>query len=166
MRAPEPLAAAHDLAAFDCSNPVMNAWLTERAHKNQEDGATRTFLVCDDASNRVLGYYALAVGQATRTEAPGNVSRGMPDPIPMMVLARLAVDKHAQGIGLGRQLVADAVLRTLRVSMDAGIRGILVSAIDEQARTFYEKLGFVRSRTQADVLMLRLKVAAEELGTK
>ena len=162
MRAPEPLTAAHDLAAFDCGNPVMNAWLNERAHKNQEDGATRTFVVCDDGSNRVRGYYALAVDQAARTEAPSIVSRA--DPIAMMVLARLAVDKHAQGIGLGRQLVADAVLRTLRVSMDAGIRGILVSAIDEQARTFYEKLGFVRSRTQADVLMLRLKVAAEVLG--
>ena len=103
VRAPEPLTAAHDLGAFDCGNPVMNAWLTERAHKNQEDGATRTFVDCDDASNRVLGSYALAVGQATRTAAPGNVSRGMADPIAMMVLARLAVDKHAQGIGLGRQ---------------------------------------------------------------
>ena len=142
----------------------MNAWLADRALKNQAEGATRTFVVCDDDGRRVLGYYALAAGQASRADAPGNNSRGMPDPIPMMILARLAVDRSAQGSGLGRQLIADCVRRTLRVAQDAGIRGILVSAIDERAQAFYEQLGFRRSASNSDVLMLRLTVAAKTFG--
>ena len=166
MKQPEPLQPFHDLAGFDCGNLVMNTWLNERALKNQAEGATRTFVVCNEPGNCVLGYYALAAGQISRAEAPGNISRGMPDPVPMMVLARLAVDRQVQGTGLGAELIVDCVMRTLRVSEDAGVRGLLVSAIDERAQRFYEKLGFVRSRTHTDVLMMRLKVAAELLNAR
>lgn len=161
MKAPEPLTLHHDLSEFDCGNAVLNDWLCERALDNQDEGATRTFVVCEGA--RVLGYYALALGQTSRGDAPGNIARGMPDPVPMMVLARLAVDKRSHGKGLGRDLVRDAVERTLRVSKDAGVRAILVSAIDGSARAFYERLGFIHSKGDQNVLMFRLKTAAEVL---
>ena len=164
MKPPEPLTRNHEIASFDCGNAVLNDWLRERAITNQDDGATRTFVVCEGM--RVAGYYALALGQVSRTSAPGNISRGMPDPIPMMILARLAVDKGHQGLGLGRDLVRDAVERTLRVSLDAGVRGLLVSAIDGQARQFYQQLGFVASKGDDHVLMLRLKTAIEVLRAK
>lgn len=164
VRPPERLTPKHDLTGFDCGNDVLNEWLRERAIKNQEEGATRTFVVCEDM--HVLGYYALGLGQASRGDVPGNISRGMPDPIPMMVLARLAVDKHRQGLGLGRDLARDAVERTVRVSMDVGVRGFLVSAIDEKARQFCERLGFVASKGDENVLMLRLKTAVDVLRAK
>lgn len=161
MRLPEPLSSQHDIAGFDCGNSVLNDWLRERANTNQDEGASRTFAACEDM--RVAGYYALALGQASRGDAPSNIGRGMPDPVPMMILARLAVDRRSQGIGLGRDLVRDAVERTLRVSLDAGVRGLLVSAIDASARQFYERLGFVASKGDANLLMLRLKTAADVL---
>ena len=161
MKAPAPLTSAHALDGFDCDNDVMNEWLVKRAMTNQTEGATRTFVVCD--GDRIAGYYALAVGSCTRTDAPGSISRGMPEPIPMMILARLAVGKSYQGQGLGRQMVSDAVVRTLRVAEVAGVRGLMVSAIDAGARAYYEKLGFVRAKTSEDILMLRLKVAQDVL---
>ena len=161
MRPPEPLTRQHEIAGFDCGNAVLTDWLRERAIENQEQGATRTFVVCGDM--RVAGCYALALGQVSRSGAPGNITRGMPDPIPMMILARLAIDRSHQGRGLGRDLVRDAVERTLRVSMDAGVRGLLISAIDEKARQFYQQLGFVASKGDDHVLMLRLKTAVDVL---
>lgn len=158
MKAPALLTAAHVLDTFDCGNDVMNAWLRQRALRNQDEGATRTFVVTND-QDQVLGYYSLAVGSCRRDDAPSNISRGMPEPIPMMILARLAVDNSHQGKGLGRQLIGDAVLRTLRVAEEAGIRALMVSAIDAAAADYYVKLGFVRARQSADVLMLRLGVA-------
>jgi GNAT superfamily N-acetyltransferase len=161
VKPPEPLTPNHEIADFNCGNAVLNDWLRERAIKNQAEGATRTFVVCEGM--RVTGYYALALGQANRGDAPSNLSRGMPDPIPMMVLARLAIDSRSQGLGLGRDLVRDAIERTLRVSLDAGVRGVLVSAIDANARQFYEKLGFIPSKADENVLMLRLKTAIDVL---
>ena len=165
MLAPAALTPAHKLETFDCGNPVMNAWLRQRAPKNQEEGATRTFVVTDDA-NSVLGYYVLAIGSCARDDAPGNISRGMPEPIPMIVLARLAVDRSRQGRGLGRQLIADAVFRALRIAEDAGVRGLMVSAIDAAAAAYYEKLGFIRAKTSEDLFMLRLKAAQEALAKR
>jgi predicted N-acetyltransferase YhbS len=162
VKAPQPLTATHQLDGFDCGNDTMNSWLKQRALGNQDDGATRTFVVCDD-DDRVIGYYALAVGSCNRGDAPGNVSRGMPDPIPMMILARLAVDKQTQAKGLGRQMIADAVLRTVKVAEQAGVRGLMVSAIDATAAAYYEKLGFIRAKNSPDILMLRLKVARDVL---
>jgi predicted N-acetyltransferase YhbS len=162
VKAPAPLTEAHDIESFDCGNEVMNAWLKTRALKNQDEGATRTFVVCD--GDRVVGYYALAVGSCARADAPGSISRGMPEPIPVMILARLAVDTRGQNRGLGRQLIADAVMRTLRVAEEVGVRALMVSTIDDAARDYYEKLGFVRARQSEDVLMLRLKVAMDALG--
>ena len=159
MKAPVPLADMHSIDQFDCRNVVMNHWLKERARANQESGATRTFVVCDD-DEIVAGYYALAVGSCRRADAPGTISRGMPEPVPMMILARLAVDCRVQKLGLARQLVANAVMRTLHVAEHAGVRGLMVSAIDPVAAAYYGRLGFIRAKHSEDILMLRLKVAA------
>lgn len=165
MKAPTPLTAAYNIVGFDCGNEVMNTWLIERALKNQDEGATRTFVVCDD-DGRVVAYYALAIGSCSRDDAPGNVSRGMPEPIPMVVLARLAVDKRGQRLGLGRQLIADAVIRALNIAEHAGVRGLMVSAIDPAAAAYYVQLGCIRAKLSEDVFMLRLKVAQDILGAR
>ena len=140
---PEKLSVAHDLSAFDCGEPVLNDWLRRRALQNEASGASRTYVVC--ASRRVLGYYTLAVGAVTHAEAPGRIRRNMPDPAPVMVLGRLAVDKSAQGRHIGGGLLRDAVLRTVQAAEIAGLRAILVHAISGEAKRFYESYGFVAS---------------------
>jgi predicted N-acetyltransferase YhbS len=165
VKPPAPLTPTHDLQNFDCGNAVMNDWLRKRAGANQESGATRTFVVCDD-ENKVLGYYALAVGSCERDYAPSNLSRGMPDPIPMVILARLAIDRSCQRLGLGRHLIADAVMRTLHIAEQAGVRGLLVSAIDDAAAAYYQRLGFIPAKQSEAVLMLRLSAAKDVIAKR
>lgn len=138
--APEPLAAAHDTAMFASGEPSLDVWLRRRALASQSSGAARTYVVTE--GGRVVGYYALAAGAVSATEAPGAVRRNMPDPIPVMVLGRLAVDEAWQGRGVGFDLLRDAVLRTLRVAEVAGIRALLVHALHEKAARFYRHAGF------------------------
>src|SRR3974377_1057398 len=132
---PQRFSAEHDVAAFDCGEPALDDWLRRRALQNQESGASRTYVVC--AGKRVVGYYALAVGALAHAAAPGRVKRNMPDPIPVMVLGRLAIDRNYQGRGVGPALLRDAVLRTLQAGEIAGIRAILVHAISPRAKRFY-----------------------------
>jgi GNAT superfamily N-acetyltransferase len=153
--APQPLSSTHVCAEFDCGEPVLNDWLKQRALVNQASGARRTFVVAD-AGQRVLGYYALAAGAVAQREASGGIRRNMPDPIPVMVLGRLAVDRRAQGQQLGGALLKDAVLRCLRVAQDAGVRALLVHALNEEARAFYVHYGFAASPANPMTLMLRL----------
>ncbi len=143
IRAPWPLAAQHDVVSFQSGEPVLDDWLRRRALANQASGASRTYVISDE--NRVIGYYALAAGAVAATDAPGKVRRNMPDPVPVMVLGRLAVDREWQGRGLGLDLVRDAVLRTLRAAELAGIRALFVQALHERAGAFYEHAGFRRS---------------------
>lgn len=155
LRAPEPLAAAHLLAEFECREPSLDEWLKRRALANQQTGASRTFVVADH-DGRVYGYYAMAAGAVSHGEATGGVRRNMPDPVPVMVLARLAVDRRAQGIKLGAALLQDAVNRAVAVSQNAGVRALLVHAIDDRAKQFYEHYGFQESQQHPMTLMLRL----------
>ena len=159
---PEKLSGAHDLSAFDCGEPVLNDWLRRRALQNEASGASRTYVVC--AGKRVLGYYTLAVGAVARAEAPGRVRRNMPDPVPVMVLGRLAVDKSAQGRHIGGGLLRDAVLRTVQAAEIAGIRAILVHAISGEAKRFYEGYGFVGSPVDPLTVMIAVGEAAKILG--
>ena len=152
---PAPLGPEHDCVAFDCGEPLLNDWLKKRALANQRTGASRTFVVADP-SGRVVGYYALAAGAVDHAEATGAVRRNMPDPIPVMVLARLAVDRSLQGNKLGASLLKDAVLRCLAVAENAGVRAILVHALNDSARKFYITYGFAESPADPMVLMLRL----------
>jgi len=153
--APEPLTAAHWLDDFDCGEAVLDDWLKRRALANQSSGASRTFVVADDGG-RVRGYYAMAAGAVSHQLATTRVRRNMPDPVPVMVLARLAVDRRAQGFHLGASLLQDAISRSVAVSQNAGVRALLVHALHEQARQFYEHYGFQPSPTHPMTLMLRL----------
>lgn len=152
---PVLLSEHHQLDGFVCEEPALADWLKRRALKNQFEGASRTFVVCDGAD--VIGYYALAAGAVSHVAAQGGVRRNMPDPVPVMVLGRLAVHVDWASQGIGRGLLKDAVLRTLRVARDAGIRAILCHAISGKAKQFYLKHGFVES--PIDELTVMLNVA-------
>ncbi|HEY6332487.1 MAG TPA: GNAT family N-acetyltransferase, partial [Blastocatellia bacterium] len=138
---PEKLSPSHDLSHFQCGEPTLDDWLRRRALRNEESGASRTYVLCFE--NRVVGYYALAVGAVTHGDAPGRVRRSMPDPVPVMVIGRLAIDQSMQGQSIGPALLRDAVWRTIQAAEIAGIRAILVHAISDRAKRFYEKWGFI-----------------------
>jgi len=161
LSAPEPLLATHDIESFDCDEPVLNDWLKKRALKNENSGASRTYVVCQD--NHVVGYYVLATGSVMHKEAPSKVRRNMPEPVPVMVLGRLAVSKHMQSAGVGRGLLRDAILRTLGVSKQAGIKALLVHALSDAAHKFYRQCGFIESPLDPMVLMITLKDAEHHL---
>lgn len=159
--APEPLSTAHYREVFDCGEPVLNNWLKRRALKNEDTGASRTFVVCQD--NNVVGYYVLATGSVMHKDAPGKIKRNMPDPVSVMVLGRLAVDMGAQSMGIGLGLLKDAILRTITVAKQAGIKAILVHALSEEARRFYLRCGFIESPLDPMILMITLKDAQHHL---
>lgn len=155
LNAPQPLNATHQLQAFACGETSLDDWLKRRALANQLSGASRTFVVTDQTAC-VFGYYALAAGAVSHVMATSGVRRNMPDPIPVMVLARLAVDQRAQGLKLGAALLQDAVSRAVAVSQNAGVRALLVHALNDRARQFYEHYGFQESPQNSMTLMLRL----------
>jgi GNAT superfamily N-acetyltransferase len=157
VSAPEKLEPDHDLSSFHSGTPVLDDWLRRRALPNQASGAARTYVI--RAGRRVIGYYALAAGAIAQVETTGPTRRNMPDPVPVMVLGRLAIDSRYQGRGLGRALLRDAVLRTMQVADIAGMRALLVHAISEDARRFYERCGFQPSPVDAMTLMITLRDA-------
>jgi GNAT superfamily N-acetyltransferase len=144
--APEPLTPAHGLDSFLCGEVSLDDWLRRRALANQLSGASRTFVVCDE-QRQVMGYYALAAGAVSQTAAAGHVRRGMPDPIPVLILGRLAVHSRAQGMQLGASLLRDAVRRASAVAEHAGVRALLVHALNDNAKAFYLRHGFQVSPT-------------------
>ena len=156
---PECLDADHDQTQFCCGEPSLDHWLRNRAPQNEKSGASRTYVVC--AGGCVVGYYALAAGAVAHLEAMTRVRRNMPDPVPVILIGRLAIDSRFQGRGIGADLLRDAVLRTLQVAEIAGIRAILVSAISENAKRFYEKYGFISSPANPQTLMITLTEATK-----
>ncbi|MGN6084957.1 GNAT family N-acetyltransferase [Trinickia sp.] len=156
LSAPQSLAATHRLDGFNCGEPSLDDWLKRRALTNHLNGASRTFVVTD-SDQRVVGYYALAAGAVAHKVATSAVRRNMPDPVPVMVLARLAVDARAQGITLGAALLQDAVTRVQSVAENARVRALLVRALHERAKQFYEHYGFRASPVHPMTLMLPLK---------
>lgn len=155
FRSPEPLTDAHLLINFSCGVPSLDRWLQQRALSNQISGATRTFVVCID--DRAIGYYALASGGIGMRAAVGNFRRNMPDPIPVVILARLAIDRTCQGQGLGRALFRDAALRVVQAADTIGIRGMIVHAISAEVKDFYLALGFDVSPLEPMTLMVTVK---------
>lgn len=151
---PEPLAETHDLNDFFSGVSSLDDWLKRRARPNQVSGASRTFILTEE--RRVIGYYALASGAITVADSTGRFRRNMPDPIPVAVLGRLAIDRSQQGRGLGRALFRDCALRVAHAADAIGIRGILVHAISEQAKAFYLALGFDPSPSEPMTLMVTL----------
>jgi predicted N-acetyltransferase YhbS len=154
LSAPEPIGTNHQIGDFSSGVVSLDEWLKRRALSNQASGAARTFVACE--ANRVVGYYALASGAVNVAAAPGRFRRNMPDPIPVVVLARLAVDRAYQGRSLGRALVRDAVRRVVNAADAIGIRGIIVHAISDDAKAFYLALGFEPSPIEPMTLMVTL----------
>jgi GNAT superfamily N-acetyltransferase len=151
---PEPLADAHELNDFVSGVGSLDDWLKRRARANQVSGASRTFVVAEN--HKVVGYYALAPGAIAVASSVGRFRRNMPDPIPVAVLGRLAVDRSQQGRGLGRALFRDCALRVAQAADTIGIRGIVVHAISDQAKAFYQALGFDPSPAEPMTLMVTL----------
>ncbi len=135
---------------------MLDGWLKQRGLKNQALGAARTFVVCKTDTKHVAGFYSLATGSVNHVEATGKLRRNMPDPIPVIILARLAVDVSFHGKGLGADLLHDAVLRCYRVAENIGVRAIMVHALTEETKRFYLHHGFQASQTQARTLFLKL----------
>ena len=155
LSAPVLLAADCQLNDFACGVDSLDDWLKRRAHPNQVNGASRTYVVTE--GKRVVGYYCLALGALELNDTPTSIRRNMPDPVPVAILGRLAVDKSCQGRGLGVALLQDAVVRTAQAGGILGIRGLLVHALSIEAKAFYEHHGFVASPTQPMTLILSLK---------
>jgi GNAT superfamily N-acetyltransferase len=151
---PELCSDQQDIADFRCGEAALDDWLRRRARANQVSGASRTYVVCE--RKRVVGYYALASGVIAVENAPGRFRRNMPNPIPVAVLARLAVDHNWHGRGLGRALFRDAARRVTHAADAIGIRGMVVQAISEEAKNFYLALGFDASPTERMTLMVTL----------
>lgn len=134
LSAPTPLTAQHDVSAFDCGEPVLNDWLRQRAMKN-ESRFSRTYVVCAD--NEVVGYFCISAGAVEREAAPKKIGRNAPDTIPVSVIGRLAVTQSYAGIGLGADLLSDALRRIALASQSIGIGAVLVHAKDDDAKSFY-----------------------------
>lgn len=157
LSAPTLLTDAHDLELFQSGTDSLDQWLRRRARANQVSGASRTYVVA--LEGRVVGYYCLSSGGLDLADAPGSIRRNMPDPIPVAVLGRLAVDQRWQGKGLGAALLQDAALRAAQAAAILGIRGLLVHAISEEAKGFYEHYGFAASPNNPMTLVLSLKAS-------
>ncbi len=153
--APQPLLASHIADAFSCGEAVLDEWLKRKAMTNQLNGASLTFVVTD-SQQEIVGYYAMAAGAVAHQFANSAIRRNMPDPIPVILLGRLAVDRRAQGLKLGSALLQDAVKRAIIVSENAGVRALLVHAINDKAKEFYTYYGFHESPMHPLTLMLRL----------
>ncbi len=162
LSAPERLSPRHDLSDFDSGEPALDDWLRRRAAQNDASGASRTYVVC--AGKTVAAYYTLAVGAVAHAESPGRVKRNMPDPIPVMILGRLAVDKRFHGKGVGSGMLKDAVLRTMQAAEIAGIRALLVHAISDTAKRFYQRYGFIESPVNPMTVMITLREASQIAG--
>jgi GNAT superfamily N-acetyltransferase len=151
---PEPLTANHVLTGFCCGKPELDSWLTKRAVGNQASGATKTHVVVEDG--RVIGFYALATGAVARSNVSSRSRRNMPDPIPAVILTRMAVDEKYQGNGLGPALLQAAIETTMAAAQTIGVACLLVHAKDEEARDFYLHFEFEPSPTDPLHLILRL----------
>lgn len=151
---PVALDDSHQFDEFVSGTPSLDDWLVRRALANQNGGASRTFVLCRDG--KVVAYYALASSSITCADAVGRFRRNMPDPIPVIALARLAIDRSLQGQGFGRALVRDAGRRVIAAADLIGIRGMIVHAISEEAKQFYLRCGFLPSPTSDMTLMISL----------
>lgn len=152
--APVLMTDAHETEMFASGVNTLDVWLKIRAMKNQATGASRTFVVCEE--KRVVAYYSLASSAVAVVGASGRFRRNMPDPVPVVILGRLAVDRSFQGQGLGRALVRDAGYRIVQAAEMIGIRGVLVHAVSDRAKKFYEHLGFEVSPLDPMTLMITL----------
>ena len=149
--APQRITSERSLEEFDCGETSLNEWLKKRALKNDVGDASRTYVVC--CNNIVVAYYSLHLGCIQHSDAVRKIKRNMPEPIPAIVLGRLAVDLDRQGKGLAKGLMKDMFLRAIQVSDLAGTKAVLVKALNDRVTTFYQTFGFVQSKTDSLLLM-------------
>jgi GNAT superfamily N-acetyltransferase len=161
LSAPQPLTDRHQFADFDSGEPSLDEWLKRRAVRNQTSGASRTYVVCE--GDTVVGYYCLAAGAIGHAEAPSPLKRNRPDPVPVLVLGRLAIHQRHQQSGIGTALLNDAIQRALQAAAIAGVTALLVHAISEQARRFYLSRGFIESPIKPMTLCLMLASVEQAL---
>ena len=155
---PEPLSSEHVVQGFDCGRPSLDVWLERHARQAAAAGSARTYVVVDSEQTRVVGYHALTAAGIERENANSRVVKGMPRyPVPVVLLARLAVDDSVARRGLGAWLLRDAMMRTLAASKTIGVRAMLVHAIDDEARAFYLRHGLEPSPTDPLHLMILIK---------
>ncbi|CAH1079345.1 GNAT family N-acetyltransferase [Candidatus Nitrotoga sp. 1052] len=155
---PVSLDISHRLESFDCDKPALNEWLVRHARQAQSSGSAKTFVVTND--DRVVGYFSLTVGQIDTLDVPERIRKGMGQyPVPVVILARLAVSIQDHGRGIGRGMLQDAIRRTLLIAEQAGIRAMLTHPIDDAAAKFYARFGFVPSPLREKQLLLLLKDA-------
>ena len=159
--APQALSDRHQLADLESGEPSLDDWLKRRAAKNQANGSSRTYVVCEGEA--VIGYYCLAAGAIGHAEAPSTLKRNRPDPVPVLVLGRLAIHKDHHQKGIGTALLNDAIRRAIQAADIAGITALLVQAISEQARRFYLSRGFVESPIKPMTLCLMLATVRQAL---
>lgn len=153
---PELLGIEHVLAGFDCGQPALNAWLHRRAPANQAAGTSRTWVIRETSTGRVVGFYASATASILRASAPRTYGRGQPEQLPAVLLGRMAVDVNHTGHGLGAALLRHFMLKAVEVAEIVGVRLLLVHAKDEMARSFYQHYGFVASPIDPLTMMMLL----------
>lgn len=158
---PAPIETGHVIDGFDCGRPPLDDWLKNRARQS-EAKSSRTFVVCDGA--RVVGYYCLSAGGVLRDDVPGKLQRNVPSSVPVMILGRLAVDRAYQGRNIGSDLLLDAMKRTIGVAREAGVRAMLVHAMDDDAIPFYLRYGFIAFPEGSKTLFLPIETMIKALG--
>jgi ribosomal protein S18 acetylase RimI-like enzyme len=166
LRAPEPLAARHDVATFaNGVHPSLDQWLRERS-RSSEGLSARTYVVCTtEEPDRVVGYFSIAAAIEQRNVLPSaKLRHGMPEQVPLLLIGRLAVDAQWRGRGLGSALLGSALRRCIAASEIAGVRGIVAHAIDEAAIGFYERHGFIRSPLGERVMLMPIETARSLVG--
>ena len=156
IAAPEPLADRHDVSSFRSGVLGLDAWLLSKARLNEAKGGARTYVACE--GERVVGFYSLAASSVERRRVSSRVGRSMPEPVPVIPLGQLAVDTSCQGRGLGSDLLVDAARRALSAADVIGARAVVMQALDERAKTFYERFGF-RPFSDREPLMLVLRIS-------
>jgi GNAT superfamily N-acetyltransferase len=159
---PVPISAEHVLAGFVCGVESLDEWLSKRALRNHASGASRCFVVCEGAA--VMGYYTLSAGAISHEAAPKAMRRNMPDPLPVLLLGRLAIDRRYHNQGLGSALLRDAMIRAVSIAGNAGVSAILLHALSEQARRFYLSRGFCESPLQPMTLLMTLDTVRSVLA--
>jgi predicted N-acetyltransferase YhbS len=162
LTAPALLAEIHELDEFNSGEASLDDWLKKRARANLAGGASRVFVSCEE--NRVVGYYALSSSCIAPAIVPGRFRRNMPDPLPVVLLGRLAIDKAWQGKGIGRALFRDAAMRVSQAAEAIGVRGIVVHAISDDARKFYLATGFTECPHEPMTLVVTLQDIRAALG--
>lgn len=160
--APRPIGEGDEVGAFDSGEPSLDEYLRSRALANHVEGASRCFVTCRDG--RVVGFYALSSASVERSAAPGRVRRNMPDPVPVILLSRFAIDGKEQGQGLGAQLLRDAIARAVQAADLIGVRAMLVHALRDDAQAFYRHFEFEPSPTDPLHLLLLIKDARMLIG--